>query len=225
MVNIVEAGGGLAPEYWCPAPYWMTNGKYAGTPSAYNQPWAGGTYPRSTTLDSIKGSDPTQYAVQIEAMASAMLNDFEYLHQNVGPIRMWGLQNEPQYGHELYGVCKYTDRVYSDVLAALQPKIAASSILSEWEGQANTPLLHVSSDNDWHIGQTYIDAHPATIWGYSHHNITAVATDADWLKSSTFLSLKGAKTNVFVNETEYMYPQNSSNAWKCANNMLRDLHT
>ncbi|MFV5088365.1 hypothetical protein ACJ42C_014660 [Klebsiella pneumoniae] len=31
MANIVEAGGGLAPEYWCPAPYWMTNGKYAGT--------------------------------------------------------------------------------------------------------------------------------------------------------------------------------------------------
>ncbi|EPY1487654.1 hypothetical protein ACW9S0_001447, partial [Klebsiella michiganensis] len=58
----------------------------------------------------------------------------------------------------------------------------------------------------------------------SHHNITAIATDADWLKSSTFLTLKGAKTNVFVNETEYMYPQNSSNAWKCANNMLRDLH-
>ena len=224
IANIVEAGGGLAPEYWCPAPYWMTNGKYAGTPTSYNQPWAGGTYPRSTTLDSIKGSDPTQYAAQIEALSDAMLNDFEYLHQNVGPVRMYGLQNEPQYGHELYGVCKYTDRVYSDVLAALQPKIAASSILSEWAGQANTPMLHVSSDNDWHIGQTYIDAHPATIWGYSHHNITAIATDADWLKSSTFLSLKGAKTNVFVNETEYMYPQNSSNAWKCANNMLRDLH-
>ena len=224
IANIVEAGGGLAPEYWCPAPYWMTNGKYAGTPTSYNQPWAGGTYPRSTTLDSIKGSDPTQYAAQIEALSDAMLNDFEYLHQNVGPVRMYGLQNEPQYGHELYGVCKYTDRVYSDVLAALQPKIAASSILSEWEGQANTPLLHVSSDNDWHIGQTYIDAHPATIWGYSHHNITAIATDADWLKSSTFLTLKGTKTNVFVNETEYMYPQNSSNAWKCANNMLRDLH-
>ncbi|HGF5556394.1 TPA: hypothetical protein ACF210_001325 [Klebsiella quasipneumoniae subsp. similipneumoniae] len=224
IANIVEAGGGLAPEYWCPAPYWMTNGKYAGTPSAINQPWAGGTYPRSTTLDSIKGSDPTQYAAQIEALSDAMLNDFEYLHQNVGPVRMYGLQNEPQYGHELYGVCKYTDRVYSDVLAALQPKIAASSILSEWAGQANTPLLHVSSDNDWHIGQTYIDAHPETIWGYSHHNITAIATDADWLKSSTFLSLKGAKANVFVNETEYMYPQNSSNAWKCANNMLRDIH-
>lgn len=224
MVNIVEAGGGLAPEYWCPAPYWMTNGKYAGTPSAYNQPWAGGTYPRSTTLDSIKGSDPTQYAVQIEAMSSAMLNDFEYLHQNVGPIRMWGLQNEPQYGHELYGVCKYTDRVYSDLLAVLQPKIVASAILSEWDGQANTPLLHVASDNDWHIGQTYIDAHPETIWGYSHHNITAIATDADWLKSSTFINQKGGKKNVFVNETEYMHPENSSNAWKCANNMLRDVH-
>ncbi|HHT1171202.1 TPA: hypothetical protein ACTYB9_005978, partial [Klebsiella michiganensis] len=69
LVNIVEAGGGLAPEYWCPAPYWMTNGKYAGTPTSYNQPWAGGTYPRSTTLDSIKGSDPTQYAAQIEALS------------------------------------------------------------------------------------------------------------------------------------------------------------
>ncbi len=224
IANIVEAGGGLAPEYWCPAPYWMTNGKYAGTSSANNQLWAGGTYPRSTTLDSIKGSDPTQYAAQIEALSDAMLNDFEYLHQNVGPVRMYGLQNESSVGRELYGVCKYTDRVYSDVLAALQPKIAASSILSEWAGQANTPLLHVSSDNDWSVGQTYIDAHPETIWGYSHHNISAIATDADWLRYSRFLDRKGTKTNVFVNETEYMYPQNSSNAWKCANNMLRDLH-
>lgn len=224
MQNVVRSGGGLAPEYWCPAPYWMTNGKYAGTPTSYNQPWAGGSYPRSTTLDSIKGGDPTQYAAQIEAMSNAMLDDFEYLHQNVGPVRMYGLQNEPQYGHELYGVCKYTDRVYSDLLAALQPKIAASAILSEWDGQANSPLLHVASDNDWHIGQTYTDSHADKIWGYSHHNITAIATDADWLKSSTFINLKGSKKNVFVNETEYMYPQNTSNDWKCANNMLRDLH-
>ncbi|UDD15222.1 hypothetical protein LGM15_06940 [Klebsiella pneumoniae] len=224
MANIVEAGGGLAPEYWCPAPYWMTNGKYAGTSSSNNRPWAGGTYPRSTTLDSIKASDPVQYAAQIEAMSDAMLNDFEYLHQNVGPVRMYGLQNEPPVGSELYGVCKYTDRVYSDLLAALQPKIAASAILSEWEGQENTPLLHVASDNNWDIGQTYIDAHPETIWGYSHHNITAIATDADWLKSSTFITRKGDKKNVFVNETEYMYPQNTTNEWKCANNMLRDLH-
>lgn len=224
MANIVEAGGGLAPEYWCPAPYWMTNGKYAGTPSAINQPWAGGAYSRSTTLDSIKDSDQAQYVAQIEAMASAMLDDFEYLHQNVGPIRMYGLQNEPQYGHELYGTCQYTDRVYSDLLAALQSKIAASTILSEWEGMPNAPLLHVASDNDWHIGQTFIAAHGDKIWGYSHHNITAISTDADWLKSSAFLNLKGGKTNVFVNETEYMYPKNSSNEWKCANNMLRDLH-
>ncbi|HIH5019804.1 TPA: hypothetical protein ACYSCZ_002907 [Klebsiella oxytoca] len=224
MANIVEGGGGLAPEYWCPAPYWMTNGKYAGTPTSYNQPWAGGSYPRKTTLDSIKGGDPEQYAAQIEAMASAMLDDFEYLHKNVGPVRMYGLQNEPQYGHELYGTCKYTDRVYSDLLAVLQPKIAASAILSEWDGQANTPLLHVASDNEWTIGQTYIDAHAETIWGYSHHNITAIATDADWLKSSTFLTKKGNKSNVFVNETEYMHPENSSPAWRCANNMLRDLH-
>ncbi|HID2999335.1 TPA: hypothetical protein ACXF9B_002043 [Klebsiella pneumoniae] len=224
MANIVEAGGGLAPEYWCPAPYWMTNGKYAGTPTSHNRPWAGGSYPRSTTLDSIKGTDPTQYAAQIEAMSNAMLDDFEYLHQNVGPVRMYGLQNESSVGRELYGVCEYTDRVYSDLLAALQPKIAASAILSEWEGQANSPLLHVASDNNWNVGQTYIDSHADKIWGYSHHNITAIATDADWLKSSTFITRKGDKKNVFVNETEYMNPQNTTNEWKCANNMLRDLH-
>ncbi|WP_338717021.1 hypothetical protein V8951_18430 [Raoultella ornithinolytica] len=224
MANIVETGGGLAPEYWCPAPYWTTNGKYAGSSSAVNQPWAGGSYARTKTLDSIRDSDPTQYAAQIAAMSDAMLGDFEYLHQNVGPIRMWGLQNEPQYGHVEYGTCKYTDRVYSDLLAALQPKIAASAILAVWDGMPNTPLLHVASDNTWVIGQTYIDAHPETIWGYSHHNITSIATNADWLKSSAFLTLKGDKKNVFVNETEYMNPGNFTNAWKCANNMLRDLH-
>ncbi|HIF5911620.1 TPA: hypothetical protein ACX3KH_001369 [Raoultella ornithinolytica] len=224
MVNIVETGGGLAPEYWCPAPYWTTNGKYAGSSSAVNQPWAGGSYARTKTLDSIRDSDPTQYAAQIDAMSDAMLNDFEYLHQNVGPVRMYGLQNEPQYGHVEYGTCKYTDRVYSDLLAALQPKIAASAILAVWDGMPNTPLLHVASDNTWVIGQTYIDAHPETIWGYSHHNITSIATNADWLKSSAFLTLKGDRKNVFVNETEYMNPGNFTDAWKCGNNMLRDLH-
>ena len=61
LVNVVEAGGGLAPEYWCPAPYWVTSGTYNGE----NYIAAGGTYPQNTKLSSIKASDPTQYNAQI----------------------------------------------------------------------------------------------------------------------------------------------------------------
>ena len=44
--DIANAGGGLAPEYWCPPPHWLTSGSYSGD----NQISAGGTYSRTTTL-------------------------------------------------------------------------------------------------------------------------------------------------------------------------------
>lgn len=224
LLRNVDDTGGLAPEYWCPAPYWVVNGKYAGSTYSVNKLWAGGNYARSVSLDSIRASDGAQYSAQLSLVATAMLDDLEYLHQNVGAVRMYGLQNEPQYGHELYGTCQYTDAVYSDLLSKLQPLVADSKILSEYNGVKNTPLLYAASDNDFGIGKSYIAQNSDKIWGYSHHNITPISTDADWLKGSAFLSLKGSKSNVFVNETEYMNPENSGNEWKAANNMLRDVH-
>lgn len=222
LANVVEAGGGLAPEYWGVPPHWTTTGLFGGQSGTTNTLTAGGAYPRSTTLASIRVSDPTQYAAQINAFTNAILDDLEYLHTNVAPVRMYGLQNEPQFGDLEYGSCQYTDQVYSDVLASLQPKVAASAVLSTWRGRSNTPLLHIGSDDTFDIGASYIAANPSKVWGYTYHRITEIGNDAAWIKNSLF-TIKGSKPNCWVNETEYFTPSGSTDEWKTANNMLRDV--
>ena len=223
LANVVAEGGGLMPEYWAPPVYWLINSAYAGTIGSPNQLWAGGSYPRATTLDSIRSSDPAQYAAQVAAFTDAIVNDYEYLHQNVGPVRGYGLQNEPLVGVPSYGVCKYTDALYSDVLASLQPKVAASMILASWGGAPNTPKLHLSSESDFSIGATYNAANASNVWSYTYHQITEIAKDADWIKNS-LPTLRGPRKNAWTNETEYFSTVESTPEWRCANNMLRDLH-
>lgn len=221
--NVVAEGGGLAPEYWGVAPHWTTQSKFGGSAGNVNRLWAGGANARSVTLDSIRGSQPAQYAAQIAAFTDAVLNDFEYLHTNIAPVRMWGLQNEPQYGQFEYGSCNYTDQLYSDVLTVLVPKIEASAVLATYGGQPNVPKLHIASDDTFNIGQTYIAANPGKIWSYSHHNIAAIGDDADWVKTNV-PTLRGSKPNLFINETEYFTPADNTDQWRCANSMVRDCH-
>lgn len=226
--NISKSGGGLAPEYWCPPPYWLTGGAYNGD----NQIWAGGDYPRSTTLASIKDKDPKQYNAQIESFTDAIVNDFEYLHQNIAPVRMYGLQNEPAYSKTEYGACAYDALTYNDVLEILHPKILSSKILSKYAGKENKILLHVASDDHGSgfngIASTFIKNHKDWIWGYSHHKMRLASgetsgswgTGADWYKSADFRKTKEDKTNVFLNEFEYFTPTTTSHEYKMGNNML-----
>lgn len=223
--GISEAGGGIAPEYWCPPVYWLTSGAYNGN----NQIWAGGSYSRSTTLASIKESDPEQYALQIEAFTDAIVDDFEYLHQNIAPVRMLGLQNEPQYARMEYGACKYDAQTYNDVLEVLYPKVRASTILSNYNGMQNDILLHVASSDEsapfTGIANTYIQKHADDIWGYSHHSMRYASGEsysdgADWYKTAAFQTIKGAKDNVFINEYEYFNTSFGTDGFRCSNNML-----
>ncbi|SFA91769.1 hypothetical protein SAMN05216312_102229 [Cohnella sp. OV330] len=218
-------GGGLAPEYWCPAPYWVTSGTYSGD----NQLRAGGSYPMTTTLASIKASDATQYNAQITAFTDAVVNDLEYLHQNIAPVRMFGLQNEPKYSQMLYGACKYDAQTYNDVLEALYPKIQASVALSTYNGLPNTVKLHVASSDETSpftgIAATFIANHANWIWGYSHHSMRkasgeAYSGGAEWYKSAEFATIKGSKTNVFINEYEYFSTTFGTDDFRCSNNML-----
>lgn len=223
--EITKYGGGLAPEYWCPAPYWLTSGSYSGN----NQLRAGGNYSVQTTLASIKNSDETQYNAQINDFTDAIINDLEYLHQNIAPVRMFSLQNEPQYPQMKYGACKYDAQTYNDVLEVLYPKILASKILSEYEYEKNEiKLLVASSDEDAPfegIAKTFIDNHSDMIWGYTHHMMRKVNGEkyldgADWYKSDDFTSTKGLKKNVILNEYEYFSNTYGSNDFRCSNNML-----
>lgn len=224
--DIAEAGGGLAPEYWCPSPHWITSGSYSGE----NELTAGGSYARTITLSSIKISDATQYNTQITAFANAIVDDLEYLHQNIAPVRMFGLQNEPGYNHQVYGACKYDAQTYNDVLEILYPKIQGSAILKAYNGDINEVKLLVASSDEWEpfsgIANTFITNHPEYIWGYTHHSMRKASgentsyTGADWYKTSDFASIKTTKSNVFINEYEYFNTEFGTDDFRCSNSML-----
>jgi hypothetical protein len=223
--SIVEAGGGLAPEYWCPPQYWVTSGSYSGN----NQLRAGGTYAMTVTLQSIKITDPTQYNAQIIALANAMVNDLEYLHQNIAPVKMFGLQNEPDYGNSAYGECLYDAQTYNDVLAIVYPAILASAILSVYNDEPNVIKLLVASSDEVNpftgIANTFITNHASMIWGYTHHltrNVSgeSYAGGAEWYKTPTYATIKGTKTNVIMNEYEYFTTTYGTDDFRCSNNML-----
>lgn len=224
--NISQAGGGLSVEYWCPAPYWLTGGAYYNA-DVNNELWAGGEYPRTTTLESIKSSDPTQYASQIDAFTDAIVNDLEYVHQNVAPVRMYTLATEPTGSGQLkYGHCHWASTVYNDVFAVLHPKVMASTILAAYDGEENEVLMHLCADHtSFTIGLSTISNHSSWIWGYSHDVMRSASgeagTGADTIKSLTWPSGSQASwTNVFICEYEY-FTSAKANDFRCANNIVR----
>ena len=232
--NIAKAGGGLAPEYWCPAPYWLTGGAYHS--SSGNKLTAGGEYDRTITLASIKSSDPVRYNAQIEAFTDAIVDDLEYLHQNICPVRMFGLQNEPVYGSQPYGACQYDEQTYNDVLEVLYPKIQASAVLSTYNNESNEVKLLVASSDEGSpfsgIAATYIKNHSNNIWGYAHHMMRKISGEvayeganrgADYYKSDHYKNyVKMGHSNVFCNEYEYFSNNfdGDTNDFRCSNNML-----
>lgn len=233
IANVVNEGGGLAPEYWSPAPHWKTTSTFGN-----GTLWAGAAYSRATTLDSIRISDPTQYAAQIAALTDAILNDLEYLHANVGPVRMFGLQNEPVTSiNENYGTCSYTDVVYRDVWKSLIPKIRNSSPLSTWGGNANTVLLHANSWSGFLAGAagsgivsdvTVLSTGKTLVqelWGTSYHYITEIAADADYIRGNAATWRATAPTrNHFTNEFEYFTPGDYTAERRFANTVLQMLY-
>lgn len=224
--NISQAGGGLSVEYWCLAPYWITGGAYY-NPDVSNEVWAGGSYPRTTTLASIKSSDPTQYANQIDALTDAIVNDLEYVHQNVAPVRMYTLATEPSGGGKLkYGHTHWTSDVYNDVLLALYYKVLDSAILSTYNDKPNAVLMHMCADlSGFSIGNPTFNNHPNLPWGYSHDVMHiasgANGSGAEAVKSLTFpTGSRSEWENVFLCEYEY-FRNAKSNEFRCANNIVR----
>lgn len=222
--NISQAGGGLDVEYWCLAPHWLTGGAYYNA-DVENYPCAGWPYPQNTTLESIKASDPTQYAKQIDELTDAIVNDLEYVHQNVAPVRMYTLGAEPSHSGQLkYGHCRWNDGVYNDVFAVLHPKVMASSILAEYNGEKNEVLMHLCANNGgWGIGSSTITNHADWIWGFSHDtNISAIGNGgADRLKDSNYPIINDqSRKNVFICEYEY-FNTNFGREMAFSNNVVR----
>lgn len=228
--NISEIGGGLSVEYWCYAPYWLTGGAYY-NPDVSNEIWAGGTYPRETTLLSIKSSDPTQYYAQIDAFTDAIVNDLEYVHQNVAPVRLYTLATEPSgIGQLKYGHCHWGKEAYEDVFAVLHPKVMASTILATYNGKPNAVLMHMCADlgfDAFYKAFNMVRDHQDWIWGYSHDCIRPIlyAEGAERIKQSNFPYNLNTPNwanvkNMFICEYEY-FLLTVSDEVMCSNNIVR----
>lgn len=215
IADMLGNGVKVAFQYHSPAPHWKQSGVF-GNYTDRRGPWAGGSYARTVSLESIKTSDPTQYAAQIDAFTSAVIDDMEYVHQNIGPIGMFGLQNEP-FNTDVagYGHCEY-GADYKDVMIALYPKIQASSILPK------DILIHV---NSW---TAFTQGAPSgftgvSIWAGSLHRIVDISGDADYIRSNanTWSSAAVAEGKpLWDNEFEYFSTGSTTAEWRCANNML-----
>ena len=225
--DIADAGGGLSVEYWCPPVYWLTGGAYY-NPNVRNELWAGGSYPRTTTLASIRISDPTQYNAQINAFTNAILNDLEYVHTNICPVRMYTLAGEPSEGGQTkYGHCHWDKDVYTDVFEILHPKVMNSKILAKYNNKENIVLMHLCADNrGFTIGTTFIRKHKDWIWGYSHDTSRLISgqdngAGADLLKNLSYpVDSSPEWKNVFICEYEY-FSDVKSDQYKFANNVVR----
>ncbi len=229
FADVAETGGGLDVEYWSPAPYWLTGGAYYAE-GRRNELNAGGAYPRERTLASIKASDPDRYRKRIDEYTDAVVDDLEYVHRNVCPVRLYTLAAEPTGGGETYGHAHWDSAVYCDTFEALHPKVAASEVLRTFRDRPNEVLLHAcADDHGWTIGREFLRRHPDWIWGYSSDLFRKLNGEegpgADFLKSDEWKSLRGADwTNVFTCEYEYFDPEAVSDERKCANNMARLLN-
>ncbi len=214
IADVAAAGGGLMPEYWSPAPHFKTSSTYGN-----GSLWAGGSYARTVTLDSIRTSDPAQYAAQIDLLAAAMVNDLEYLHQNVGPVRGFSPQNEAFNATGAgYGTCTYqSGQLFADVSRAVFARIDASAILATYAGKPNTV---------WGIGPSW-QTMPAEVtgdaplyarfWAVAQHQITLLSADGD--KAKTIVQAPGGKQTI-DNEFEYFSTPAQGRDWQFANTAL-----
>lgn len=228
--DIASYGGGLSVEYWSHAPYWLVGGSYR-TDIAENVLWAGGSYSRTTTLLSIRESDPDQYHAQIDAFTDAVVNDLEYVHQNICPVRLYTLQGEPtQKSSPSTYHTHWEKQLYTDVFEVLHPKVMSSSILAEYDGKENIVLMHLCADDSgFEIGTDFINKHRNWIWGYSHDVMRVVSGErgigADIVKDLSWPN--GSKPywkNVFICEYEYFTIGSKPDNYRFANNVVRMIH-
>ncbi|MPY89729.1 MAG: hypothetical protein GEU99_17630 [Luteitalea sp.] len=92
----------VAAEYWSPAPYWKSNGRYRG-----------GT---------LRSFDPEF----LDELGDALVADLRYLEGHGLEVSMWSLQNEPPVNHDKYSTAEYSGDQYYRTMKAVAPKIRAA---------------------------------------------------------------------------------------------------
>jgi hypothetical protein len=92
---------GLSFEYWSPAPYWKGNRAFSGPSRATNRLRC---FSRGWENDTEYQGDTERF---LHDFGNAVVNDIKTLEEAGLKVSMWGLQNEPYVGHNLYPTCLY----------------------------------------------------------------------------------------------------------------------
>lgn len=169
---------GVSAEYWSPAPAWKSNNSFIG-----------GT---------LRATDGTF----LDQFTSALATDVRYLRDHGNPVRMWGLQNEPEYSTS-YSSCTYTDELYYQTFRRAAPKIHAID-----------PSIIVTADssNGWSgKGSAQILADPTTLAQVDAWTYHRIGYDSNYQIDHDFVGPARGKT-VFNNEFEYL-----DNNLRCVN--------
>ncbi|MFC8094543.1 glycoside hydrolase family 30 beta sandwich domain-containing protein [Streptomyces sp. NPDC057301] len=193
LAEMIQQAGieGIDAEYWSPAPGWKSDPDGAGGPV---QP---GLIGGRLAAD-----------VDYDALSDAMVADLDYLSARGIPVKMWGLQNEPQQSGINYPHCYYDPAVYLAAFKAAAPKIRQ---------HYPDALIHAESHHGWGgpIGKAlladpttlpYIDAWTYHCLGDDNNAGTPGGgpEDSDYILANNFTSGALGKP-VFCNEYEYLH--------------------
>ncbi|OXU15630.1 golvesin C-terminal-like domain-containing protein [Sedimentisphaera salicampi] len=104
MAEMIEESGieGFNFEYWSPPPYFKSNNKFIG--------------------GSLKQFDEAF----LTDFGNSIVDDLQYVQENIAPVKMFSLQNEPSVSGAGYGCCEYTDQQYYDTFRVVAPIIKSS---------------------------------------------------------------------------------------------------
>jgi hypothetical protein len=128
LKQVLDLAGveGICLEYWSPAPYWKANRSYVGL---------GG--PDGRALNRLRclapgfDKDPDYRGDTnrfLADFANAVVTDIRTLEAAGLPVRMFGLQNEPNVNHTIYSTCHYPEsRGYIDAYKAVAGAIRRHS--------------------------------------------------------------------------------------------------
>ncbi|MGV9268182.1 glycoside hydrolase family 30 beta sandwich domain-containing protein [Kitasatospora sp. NPDC003701] len=188
LADMIQQAGieGVAAEYWSPAPGWKSNNALIG------------------------GSLASFAPADLSALGDAMVTDLNYLSSRGVPIKMWGLQNEPDQGQPAqnigYSTCVYSTSQYLQTFKAVAPKIRAAY---------PNAMIHANSE-DGCTGPygTAIRADATALSLVDAWTFHKIGSNSDVQITDNFTSKLAGKV-VFNNEFEYL--NGAITDWRCVN--------
>ncbi|WP_146746583.1 glycoside hydrolase [Sinomicrobium soli] len=184
---------GVSAEYWSPASFWKESGK-------------------------LQGGGPLKslYPEFLDRFGDAVVQDLQYLSDHGIPVKMWGLQNEPN-NVTNYAQTTYSNEEYYETFRKVAPKVRKAY---------PDVLIHVNSQRgQYGVGSELIKKDKEALQyvdGWSWHRAYHVpnATSDDLIDHRKSINRGTEGKPVFNNEFEYFKKKNqmdTSPEWRMVN--------